>query len=140
LCIPRIAHLGAVSSQHNYWSSPGLRWLENHDVRLRNISVRLIHVRLGHAGEVVVYNFLCFILFASCFVYTSWRFYAFSGTKLLTRCHSVSSCFLLFLCFRKATQKIFSELDETKIETPIFPGRRMRTEREPEGGQRAATP
>jgi hypothetical protein len=30
------------------------------------------------------------------------------------------SCFLLFLCFRKATQGIFSELDETKAEPPIF--------------------
>jgi hypothetical protein len=29
-------------------------------------------------------------------------------------------CFLLFLCFRKATQEIFSELDETKAEVPIF--------------------
>jgi hypothetical protein len=29
--------------------------------------------------------------------------------------------FLLFLCFRKATQEIFSELDETKAEPPIFP-------------------
>jgi hypothetical protein len=28
--------------------------------------------------------------------------------------------FLLFLCFRKATQEIFSELDETKAEPPIF--------------------
>jgi hypothetical protein len=33
------------------------------------------------------------------FVYTLWHFYAFSGTNLLTRCHSVSSCFLLFLYF-----------------------------------------
>jgi hypothetical protein len=29
-------------------------------------------------------------------------------------------CFLLFLCFRKATQKIFSELDETKAEVPNY--------------------
>jgi hypothetical protein len=29
--------------------------------------------------------------------------------------------FLLFLCFRKATQEIFSELDETKAKVPIFP-------------------
>jgi hypothetical protein len=29
--------------------------------------------------------------------------------------------FLLFLSFRKATQEIFSELDETKAEPPIFP-------------------
>jgi hypothetical protein len=28
--------------------------------------------------------------------------------------------FLLFFCFRKATQEIFSELDETKAEPPIF--------------------
>jgi hypothetical protein len=29
-------------------------------------------------------------------------------------------CFLLFLCFRKATQEIFSELDETKAKVSIF--------------------
>jgi hypothetical protein len=29
--------------------------------------------------------------------------------------------FLLFLCFRKATQEIFSELDETKAKPAIFP-------------------
>jgi hypothetical protein len=34
------------------------------------------------------------------------------------------SCFLLFLCFRKATQEIFSELDEIKAEVPIFPDMR----------------
>jgi hypothetical protein len=32
-------------------------------------------------------------------------------------------CFLLFLCFRKATQEIFSEWDETKAKVPIFPTR-----------------
>jgi hypothetical protein len=36
-----------------------------------------------------------------CFVYTLWNFYAFSGTNLLTRCHSASSCFLLFFVFQK---------------------------------------
>jgi hypothetical protein len=30
-------------------------------------------------------------------------------------------CFLLFLCFRKATQEISSELDEAKAEPAIFP-------------------
>jgi hypothetical protein len=30
-------------------------------------------------------------------------------------------CFLQFLCFRKVIQEIFSELDETKTEVPIFP-------------------
>jgi hypothetical protein len=32
--------------------------------------------------------------------------------------------FCCFLCFRKATQEIFSELDETKAEVPIFPNMR----------------
>jgi hypothetical protein len=30
-------------------------------------------------------------------------------------------CILLFLCFRKATQEIFSKLDETKAKPAIFP-------------------
>jgi hypothetical protein len=66
----------------------------------------------------------CFTPIALCFIYTSWHFYAFSGTNLLTRCHSASSCFLLFLCFRKVIQGIFSELDKTKPEVPIFPDTR----------------
>jgi hypothetical protein len=54
------------------------------------------------------------------FCYTSWRFYAFSKTNLLTRCHSASYLFFNVLCFRKVTHEIFSELDETKAEPPIF--------------------
>jgi hypothetical protein len=61
-------------------------------------------------------------LYTICFVfcYTSWYFYAFSRTNLLTRRHSANSMFLLFLCFKKATQEIFLELDETKARVPIF--------------------
>jgi hypothetical protein len=66
----------------------------------------------------------CFTPIALCFVYTSWHFYAFLGTNLLTRCHSVSSYFLLFLCFRKVTKKIFSELNETKSKVSIYLTRR----------------
>jgi hypothetical protein len=33
-------------------------------------------------------------------------------------------CFLLFLYFRKVTQEIFLELDETKAKIPIFPDTR----------------
>jgi hypothetical protein len=62
----------------------------------------------------------CFAPIALCFDYTSWYFYVFSGTNLLTRCHSASSCFLLFLCFKKDTQEIFLELDKTKAEVPIY--------------------
>jgi hypothetical protein len=47
---------------------------------------------------------------------------------------------MLFLCFRKVTQEIFSELHEKKPEPPIFPERETKTEGEPEGGQGPATP
>jgi hypothetical protein len=49
-------------------------------------------------------------------------------------------CFLLFLCFRKVTQEIFSELDETKAEHPEIHQSFQRTEEETENGHRAATP
>jgi hypothetical protein len=62
----------------------------------------------------------CFTPIALCFVYTLWDFYAFSGTNLLTRCHSASSCFLLFFYSRFLLKEIFSELDETKAKVPIF--------------------
>jgi hypothetical protein len=43
-------------------------------------------------------------------------------------------CFLLFLCFRKVTQEIFSKLDETKAGLPIFSD----TRRSPKQRQREA--
>jgi hypothetical protein len=58
------------------------------------------------------------------FCYTSWHFYAFFRTNLFTRCHSASSLFSAVLYFRKATQEIFSELDETKARVRIFPDTR----------------
>jgi hypothetical protein len=43
-------------------------------------------------------------LYTICFVfcYTSWRFYAFSGTNLLTRRHSVSSLISAIFVFQKS--------------------------------------
>jgi hypothetical protein len=40
--------------------------------------------------------------------------------------------FLLFLCFRKVTQKIFSKLDETKAKHPEIHRSFQRTEEETE--------
>jgi hypothetical protein len=45
------------------------------------------------------------------------------------------SYFLLFLCFRKVTQEIFSELDETKPEVPIFPRHETESKEELEGAR-----
>ena len=54
------------------------------------------------------------ISIATCFGYTLYHFYAFSGTNLLPRCHSASSLFSAVFGFRKSIKEIFSELDETK--------------------------
>jgi hypothetical protein len=62
----------------------------------------------------------CFTPIALCFAYTSYHFYAFFGTNLLTRCHNASSCFLLFFYSRLLLKEIFLELDETKAKVPIF--------------------
>jgi hypothetical protein len=61
---------------------------------------------------------------ALCFVYILWHLYAFYRTNLLTRCHSASSYFLFFFYSRFLPKEIFSELDETKPEVPIFWSRR----------------
>jgi hypothetical protein len=70
----------------------------------------------------IIFHAPClFIHYLLCIFLHFLAFYAFSITNLLMRCHSASSLFLLFLCFRKATQEIFSELDETKAKVTIFP-------------------
>jgi hypothetical protein len=81
------------------------------------------------------------------FCYTFWHFYAFYRTNLLIRFHSASSLFLLFLFFRKATQEIFLELDETKAKIPNFPEasrspkmRRRGARGRPHHGMARATP
>jgi hypothetical protein len=48
--------------------------------------------------------------------------------------------FLLFLCFRKVTQEIFSELDETRAEHADIYRSFQKSEEEMEGGHRAASP
>src|SRR6266480_97499 len=64
----------------------------------------------------------CSTPIALSFTTTLWHFYMISDTNLLTRCRSASFLFSAVFGFRKVTQEIFSELDETKAETPIFPG------------------
>jgi hypothetical protein len=44
----------------------------------------------------------CLYTICSVFCYTLWRFYAFSGTNLLTRCHSASSLFFAIFVFQKS--------------------------------------
>jgi hypothetical protein len=46
----------------------------------------------------------------------------------------------MFLCFRKVTQEIFSELDETKAKHPDIKRSFQNTEEELEPSQRLASP
>jgi hypothetical protein len=48
-------------------------------------------------------------------------------------------CFLLFLCFRKVTQEIFSKLDKTKASRPDISQSFQRTEEEMEWGHEMAS-
>ena len=52
------------------------------------------------------------MLIATCFGCTLYYFYAFSGTNLLTRCHSASSVFSAVFGFRNPTRKISSKSGE----------------------------
>jgi hypothetical protein len=127
------------------------RWSEFIGRRAMSEGARGAHTIGWHDTLQTYHEFLmfhaCFTPIALCFVYTLWYFYLFFGTNLLTRCHSVSSCILLFLCFRKVTQEIFSELDETKTKVPIYltrrwspKERRRRTRRRPHHRVARATP
>jgi hypothetical protein len=89
-----------------------------------------------------IYNFLCSMLVLHqllCALFTlRGIFMYFRELTYLKRCQRASSCFLLFLCFRKVTQEIFSELDETKAEVPIYlKGRQSPEERRSRTRRRA---
>jgi hypothetical protein len=49
-------------------------------------------------------------------------------------------CFLLFLCFRKVTQEIFSKLDEIKAKHPDIKQSFQNIEEETEPSQRVVSP
>jgi hypothetical protein len=62
----------------------------------------------------------CFTPFASYFVYTSWHFYAISGTNLLTRCHSASSLFFAIFVFQKSYTENILGIGKTEDRNSYF--------------------
>jgi hypothetical protein len=82
----------------------------------------------------------CITPFALCFVYTSWRFYAFSGTNLLTRCHSASSLFSAIFVLQKSYTGNILGIGRNEAQTSYFSRHETKSEGEPEGGQEAGTP
>jgi hypothetical protein len=82
----------------------------------------------------------CFPPIALCFVYTSWCFYAFSGTNLLTRCHSASSCFFAIFVFQKSYTGNILGIGQNEARSSYFPRHEMESKAETEEGQEVATP
>jgi hypothetical protein len=68
------------------------------------------------------------------FCYTSWHFYAFSGTNLLTRCHSASSLFSAIFVFQKSYTGNILGIGQNKSQTSYFYRSFAKTEDETEGG------
>jgi hypothetical protein len=74
------------------------------------------------------------------FCYTSWRFYAFSRTNLLTRCHSASCLFSAIFVFQKIyTGNIFG-IGQNKSQSSYFSRSITESKAETERSQRMATP
>jgi hypothetical protein len=71
------------------------------------------------------------------FCYTSWCFYAFSGTNLLTRCHSARSLFSAVFVFQKSYTGNILGIGQNKSQSYYFPDTRRSQSRDgggPEGG------
>jgi hypothetical protein len=78
---------------------------------------------------------ICFL-----FCYTSWHFYAFFGTNLLTRCHSASFLFSAIFVFQKSYTWNILRIGRNKSRTSYFYRSFAKTEDETEGGQGPASP
>jgi hypothetical protein len=80
----------------------------------------------------------CFYTICLVFRYTSWHFYAFSGTNLLTRCHSASSLFSIVFVFQKSYTGNILGIGRNKSQTSRYltklPEDRRGDGTEPEGG------
>jgi hypothetical protein len=81
-------------------------------------------------------------LYTICFVfcYTSWHFYEFSGTNLLTRWHSASSLFFAVFVFQKRYTENILGIGTNKSWTSYFYQSFAKTEDETKGGHRPTTP
>jgi hypothetical protein len=76
----------------------------------------------------------CLYIICFVFCYTSWHFYAFSGTNLLMRCHSVSSLFSVIFVFQKSYTGNILRIGRNKSRTSYFYWSFAKTKDETEGG------
>jgi hypothetical protein len=73
------------------------------------------------------------------FCYTSWCFYAFSRTNLLTRCHSASFLFFAVFVFQKSYRGNILRIGRNKSQTSYYLTKLLEVRRGDGGGHRAAT-
>jgi hypothetical protein len=78
--------------------------------------------------------------FALSFVTLHGVFFAFSGTILLTRCHSASSMFSVVFVFQKSYTGNILRIGRNKCRTSYFYRSFTKTKDETEGGQGPASP
>jgi hypothetical protein len=82
----------------------------------------------------------CFTPIALCFVYTLWHFYAFSGTNLLTRCHSAIFLFSAIFVFQKSYTGNILGIGRNESQSSYLPDMKMESRGETETDQGAAAP
>jgi hypothetical protein len=98
-------------------------------------------VNLGDAWYVSNVSIIFYApLYTICFVfcYTLWRFYAFSGTNLLTRRHSASSLFSTIFVFEKSYTGNIRGIGRNKSRTSYFSRTRVGVQRRDGVGQALA--
>jgi hypothetical protein len=83
---------------------------------------------------------LVYTPFTLCFVTPYGVFYAFSGTNLLTRCHSASSLFSAVFVFQKSYIGNILGIGQNKSQTFYFPRSITKSEDETEGARSQAHP
>jgi hypothetical protein len=82
----------------------------------------------------------CLYTICSEFCYTSWRFYVFSGTNLLTRSHRASFLFSPVFVFQKSYTGNILGIGQNKSQTSYFYRSFVKTEDEMEGSQEPGSP
>jgi hypothetical protein len=80
---------------------------------------------------MLVFYTICLV-----FRYTSWHFYAISGTNLITRCHSASSLFSAVFVFQKCYTGNILRIGRNKFQKSYFSRKRAEDRKRAGGGAR----
>src|SRR3954463_16746374 len=80
-----------------------------------------------------------FVYDPKCFMCLFIQYLAFSGTNLLTRCHTASSCFLLFFVFQKSCTGNILGIARDKLPVPYNHGTKTLPEDDLRGASQVAS-